>query len=57
MNEDTLKSYLQVDRLDIICGNTYLPIIHPCEKCKKESCIGKNECKGFGAYSYGLTIR
>lgn len=51
------KSWNNVDRLDILCGNPTNPSIHPCDKCNSEKCVGKGKCKGFGAYSYCASLK
>jgi hypothetical protein len=44
-------------RFDILYGLIPRRTIFPCQKCNKESCEGKKECKGFGAYSLGVKIK
>jgi hypothetical protein len=51
------KYYLNMDRLDILCGNPIRMPIFPCEKCYKDNCDGENECKGYGSYVLGVKIK
>ncbi len=55
MNDEKVIPYQQLHRIDILCGLMDYPTF-PCDKCKKIECRGKGECKGFGAWSYGLRV-
>lgn len=54
---DEKREYIELSRLDILCG---FPLKHPhfpCEVCGSSECPGEEEpCKEHGAYSLALTI-
>lgn len=51
------KYYINVDRIDVLCGNPIEMPIHACEKCHSEKCDGENECKGYGSYVLGVSLK
>lgn len=48
--------YQEYSRLDLLCGFTTKYPHFPCKICGKIECRGNEEkCKGFGAYSLGMS--
>jgi len=50
------KYYINMDRMDILCGSPLDMPVFPCEKCNSEKCDGENECKGYGSYILGVKL-
>lgn len=45
-------------RIDILYGEgSQKSTIFPCQKCGKDQCQGKKECKGFGSYILGVKLK
>ncbi len=46
--------YIQLSRLDILCGLPSKLTIFPCRVCNKDTCQGEiKECKEDGSYALG----
>lgn len=52
------SEYINLNRIDLLCGFKWKNPIFPCRICGKETCEGKSEqCKGEGAYVLGLSYK